>query len=213
MRRVLTALAAVVVLAGGSAAWARPPKAPPAAPVSAEAERYFQMSRDEAEPEEQFILMRMAADRGHPRANWETGMMLLQGYGVAASEQKAASYVLRAAQADDIHGLSSWGVMLALGQGVEEDDAEARVWYGKAAERGSSHALQGLGFMLLTGEGGPVDYERGVAYLELAKEGGDKNAGRILREVADRPDADQRKRIDKLKKVWKREHGDPRTFE
>lgn len=153
---------------------------------------------------------RKAAEAGDGRAQWRLGMHLLEGNGVAADTAEAYGWVRKAAEAGDLQGQISLAAMLATGQGTAENDAEARVWYARAAERNSAHALRGLGAMLLTGEGGPADGVRGVAFLELARDGGDALAGQVLKQLLPTPpDAAARARIDALKTSWKKAHGQP----
>ena len=154
--------------------------------------------------------MRLAAALGDPRASWQAGMMLLNGDGVAADPQAAYGLVRSAAEAGHGPAMISNAVMLALGQGVEPDPAEARTWYLKAAQVGSAHALRGLGAMLVTGEGGEPDVARGLAYLELAHEGGDDLAATLLAEAfAVQTGRTPRAEIDRIKAEWASTRGKP----
>lgn len=122
----------------------------------------------------------IASEQGDPRAQWNVGMMLLTGEGVAKNEAEAYRHVRLSAEAGHLDGMTSHAVMLALGQGVEVDAKAARDWYWAAAQLGSAHALRGLGGMLLSDEGGDPDPALGIALLELAAEAGDPVAPQIL---------------------------------
>lgn len=155
--------------------------------------------------------MRARAEAGEAEAMWELGMMLLNGHGAPKDEAAAYRWVRAAGEAGFENGMISTAVMLALGQGTPKDPAQAREWYRKAAERhGSAHALRGLGGMLLTGEGGPTDLTRGLAYLELAQEGGDQPAAQILARAGSQLAAQvDRKAVDAIKSDWVAQNGRP----
>lgn len=153
-----------------------------------------------------------AADEGDPRAQWNVGMMLLQGEGVRKNEESAYRYVKLSAEAGHIDGMTSHAVMLALGQGVEIDAAAAREWYMAAAEEGSAHAMRGLGGMLLSDEGGEPDPALGIALLELAAEAGDELAPRILAFAEDMAE-ELRDEIDEARSDWLAAVGPPDPVE
>ena len=153
---------------------------------------------------------RRSAELGDRRAQWYYGMALLDGVGVRMDVREAWTWVRKSGEAGYVEGQISTAVMLAVGQGVQENDVEARVWYRKAAEQGSAHALRGLGSMLMTGEGGPLDLVTGQAYAEMAREGGDRNAGPMLNQLGKELSVEDRRRAEEIKIAWKRKYGDPR---
>lgn len=129
--------------------------------------------------------LKIAADDGDPRAQWNLGMLLINRQNDAASAAEAYRYVRLAAEQGHEQGMVSLGVMLALGQGVTADPVQAREWYGAAAAQGSAHALRSLGMMILIGEGGPANEVVGAAMVELAAEAGDENAIAMRRQFAE----------------------------
>lgn len=151
-----------------------------------------------------------SAELGDERAQWYYGMALLNGDGVRMDPREAWTWVRKSGEAGYVPGQISTAVMLAVGQGVQENDAEAREWYRKAAEQGSAHALRGLGVMLMIGEGGPVDSLTGQAYAEMAREGGDRNAGALLDQMGKDLSLEDRRKAEDIKIDWKRRYGDPR---
>lgn len=165
----------------------------------------------DARPEEAYRHLRIAADAGDWRAQWEVGMMLLEGRGVPADPAEAYRHVRTSGEAGHAPGMISTAVMLAMGQGVARDPAQARVWYLRAAERhNSAHALRGLAGMLLTGEGGPPDLNRGMAYLEMALEAGDEVAPRLMEVVGSRIEGRyDRAEVDRIKADWIAARGKP----
>jgi hypothetical protein len=155
--------------------------------------------------------MRARAETGDALAQWELGMMLLNGHGAPKNEREAYRWVRASGEAGNESGMISTAVMLAMGQGVARDPAQARDWYRRTAEtHGSAHALRGLAGMLITGDGGPTDLNRGMAYLQLADEAGDENAGRLLEIVGPQVGADvDPARVEALKAEWVAAHGRP----
>jgi TPR repeat protein len=162
----------------------------------------------EPDPPRAYRHLRRAAELGNPHAAWLTGMMLLNGDGVAKDDREAYRWVRRAGEEGDLGGMISTAVMLATGEGVQENDVEARGWYEKAVERNSAHALRGLGIMLYNGEGGPADQVRGYAYLKLAEQGGDGNATKILATI--QVPAATAAAADKLAADWLAKKGKPK---
>lgn len=155
--------------------------------------------------------MRARAEAGDAAAQWELGMMLLNGDGAPKNEREAYRWVRASGEAGHENGMISTAVMLAMGQGVARDPAQARDWYRRTAEtHGSAHALRGLAGMLITGEGGPTDLNRGMAYLQLADEAGDENAARLLAIVGPQVGAQiDPGRVEALKAEWIAAHGRP----
>ena len=153
------------------------------------------------DPVRAYTHMRAAADDGDERAQWQTGMMMLQGEGVAPDAVEAYRYVKLSAENGHIDGMNSRAVMLALGQGVGQDPAAARDWYAAAADQRSAHAMRALGGMYLTGEGGDAAPALGIAMLELAAEAGDPQAPKALAMVRDLS-AELRADIDAAKAEW-----------
>jgi uncharacterized protein len=153
---------------------------------------------------------RRSAEAGDHRAEWQYGMALLEGDGLAADARQAWIWVRRSGEGGNVNGQVSTAVMLAVGQGVQENDAEARLWYRKAAEQGSAHALRGLGYMLVTGEGGPADIHTGIAYIELARDSGMENTAAMLDSLGVELDGAGRRRVDAIKADWKKTFGEPR---
>ena len=150
-----------------------------------------------------------AAELGNPRAMWQLGLFFYDGLVVDKDLARAHDWFLRSARGGDPSGQISVAVTLALGEGVAVDAPEARVWYGRAAEQGSAHALRALGMMLITGEGGPVDETTGAAYLELAIEAGDENAPQLAETFRAEIAAQNRARVEAVKKAWRAKYGEP----
>ncbi|NBB14139.1 hypothetical protein GVN21_02065 [Caulobacter sp. SLTY] len=199
MRKVAIAVLAMLALSMGAAAAAQP--------VKPEVEAT--LKRHDTDPVRAARDMGDLAEDGDPVAQWYYGMYLLNGDGVDRDQQAAWIWVKRSAEGGFVNGQISAAVMLATGEGVAEDDVAAREWYRKASEQPSAHALRGLGTMLLTGEGGAQDPFRGYAYIEMARDGGDRNAGLIMQRLPALT-SEERQKVEAIKVEWKRAFGDPR---
>ncbi len=125
-----------------------------------------------------------ASEAGIVHAYWHTGMCYLAGTGVERDSSEAYAWVAQSAEEGVQDGMISRAVMLATGDGIALDSTAAAAWYKKAIAlggQGRAHAMRGLGAMHLVGElGDASDPSLGVALLELAEEGGDGNAHKIL---------------------------------
>jgi hypothetical protein len=142
-------------------------------------------------------------------AQWRLAMMHLQGVGTPKDPAAAYHILVRASEAGGVNAMISRGVMLATGEGVAEDDAAARDWYRRASESGEigfAHGLRALGAMLVVGEGGPVDLPRGIAYLRIAKAGGDELAGKLLDTWSDRVTDKVHRRAVTISNAWMARH-------
>jgi TPR repeat protein len=81
------------------------------------------------------------AERGHPEAQFNLGLLHQNGQGVPQSYAEAAKWYTEAAQ----HGLAEaqyrLGKMYEKGEGVQQSKDDAIGWYEKAANQGHTAAL------------------------------------------------------------------------
>ena len=141
-------------------------------------------------------LFRLAADRGHPQAQWELSLLHRRGAGVPRDPAAALTLARAAAAAGEPAAMNILGSLARDGVGQARDDAEAVRWYRAAAEQRHSYGIANLGRMYWEGRGGlAVDHSEAVklfrqsAFFEnpfgrlyLAEalekgEGTDRNAG------------------------------------
>jgi TPR repeat protein len=111
---------------------------------------------------------RDGAQAGDMRAQYNLGVMLLKGAGIARDAQAALDWYRRSAEqgyAAAQHGL---GVMYYRGNGVAEDHEQAAKWFVKAAEQDFAQAQLNLGVMYFTGRGVPKDGAEVVKWITLA---------------------------------------------
>jgi dienelactone hydrolase len=102
-------------------------------------------------------LFRLAADHGHPAAQWELSLMHRQGAGVPQDLATALSLARASAEAGEAAAFNIMGVMARDGVGRSRDDADAAQWFQRAADVHHSYGLANLGRMYWQGRGGLVE--------------------------------------------------------
>lgn len=90
---------------------------------------------------------RMAADQGHPDAQFEVGQMLAQGLGTTQQFEEAAQWYLLAAKQGHAKAQFHLGFLYAHGQGVEQDYAKAYQWYCISEQCGYPLAKKNVAFI------------------------------------------------------------------
>ena len=89
---------------------------------------YYRMSFSKA-----LATWRPLAEDGHPKAQYQLGVMYYYGEGVPQDYNKAAEWYERAAEGGDADAQFNLGLMYAHGIGVEQDYLSAHVWFNLAA--------------------------------------------------------------------------------
>lgn len=84
--------------------------------------------------------LRLAADQGHPTAQFQLALMLSEGVGVPRNPTEAAHWCRRAAALGLPPAQDRLGVMHIQGEGVARDEAEALAWFEAAARAGLEEA-------------------------------------------------------------------------
>jgi uncharacterized protein len=131
-------------------------------------------------PREAMRWYRLAAGKGHPRAEVEIGNLYMEGQGVAKSPAEAMRWFRRAAEKGDAEAQNDVGFLLLVGMGVKKDPAEAAHWLRKAAEQGNEVSERNLGMMYLQGLGVAPDREEGLRWLRKSAAHGDADAKAAL---------------------------------
>lgn len=89
-------------------------------------------------------LYRLAAERGHARAQYSLGLMHYQGKGAPQSYREAANWIQRAAEQGESGAQELLGTMHTYGLGVPPDSHKAMKWFRLAAEQGEAGAQAAL---------------------------------------------------------------------
>lgn len=81
---------------------------------------------------------RPLADSGDPVAQFNLGLLFLDGHGVPQSPAEAANWFRRAAEQDYTEAQHNLGAMYASGQGVKRDYVQAYKWLNLCAAKANS---------------------------------------------------------------------------
>ena len=109
-----------------------------------------------ANQEEAVFWFSRAAEKNHPKALNNLGIMYFTGKGVVKDESKAVVYFLRAAQLGDANAQHNLGLIHETGAGgVPQNTDAAFQWYKKAADNGSELSKQ-----ILRSDAKPVETNR-----------------------------------------------------
>ena len=121
---------------------------------------------------EAFPLMEEVAERGHPRAIYLTGFMLLKGYGVKKNPYQAYKWMKEAALNNSARAQRTLAVMYLQGTGVRQNKEEAFKWMQRAANNNSYHAQLDVGIMYIEGTGIEKSFYLGHRWIKRSAEQG-----------------------------------------
>lgn len=114
-------------------------------------------------------LLRLAASRQHPEAQWELALLMRQGRGVERDPVRALALARLAAEAGDPAGMNSYGVMIRDGVGRAASDNEALPWFQRSADLLNAFAMVNLARYHRDGRAGLTrDSKRAEALLRQA---------------------------------------------
>lgn len=115
---------------------------------------------------------RVGAEQGSAAAQYDLGVINLQGQGVPKDYAAAAQWFSKAAKQGHVAAQYNLGAMYMLGEGVSQDYGQAAQWFRKAAEQGNADAQSRLGSAYASGQGVPLDYAQAVRWYRSAAEQG-----------------------------------------
>lgn len=84
---------------------------------------------------------RPLAEGGDPVAQYNLGLLYLDGHGVPQSTEEAANWFRRAAEQDYTEAQHNLGAMYASGQGVKKDYVQAYKWLNICAAKGNAGCI------------------------------------------------------------------------
>lgn len=86
-----------------------------------------------------------AAEQGHADAQFNLGLLYLNGEGVVQNTSKAVEWFIRSAEQGNVDAQNNLGVIYLTGEGgVPQDKDLAIEWFKKAAKQGNDEARQNL---------------------------------------------------------------------
>lgn len=122
-------------------------------------------------------LIRLAANRNQPAAQYRLAKLYESGTGVAKDAVTARELIERAARGGNRIAMHDLGNYYASGQGgLDPDISEALDWFEKAAERGVVDSQFNVAFLREGNQGVPEDIETALFWYHVAARQGDQGA-------------------------------------
>lgn len=117
------------------------------------------------------------AQKGHPNAQNNLGVMYREGEGVKQSYKEASKWFKLSALQGDAEAQNNLGWLYDNGWGVSQDYNEAVKWYKRSAEQGDGLAQINLGVNYGLGYGIQQDFVRSLMWVVLATANGEEEKG------------------------------------
>ncbi len=121
-----------------------------------------------------------AALKGHQEAQYESGMLYVNGKHVPQDFRLAYRWLLLAAQKGHKNAQFQLGVLYSQGLGVPKNDYRAAKWYLKAAQQSHRDAAAILGTLYYDGKGVNQDFEQALHWFTQAAQQGDSQIQELL---------------------------------
>lgn len=112
------------------------------------------------------------ADRGDADAQFEIGLRLITGEGVAKSVEEGVKFIEKAAKQKHLRAQHVMGTLYEDGVGVKKDLAKAAEWYRTSADLGFALSQHSLAIMYEEGRGVKKDPEKAAEWFKKAAEQG-----------------------------------------
>jgi|GEM_PF-1766543 len=125
-------------------------------------------------------LLQEAAERTHPEAALQLGILYMEGKVLPLDEPKALKWLYAAALGKLPEAMERIGWIYEHASSIEQDPNQSRSWYQRAVELGLVSSLTRLGELYLKGRGVPKDPQKAIEYLEKAANQKNPEAQRIL---------------------------------
>jgi TPR repeat protein len=119
---------------------------------------------------------RLAAEQGHPGAQYVVAIMCGAGFGQTKDDAKAVNWCRQSAEQGDADAQHEIGIMYSMGTGVPKDDVQAVIWWRKSADQGNAGAQNDLGVKYHKGKGVVQDDVEAVKWFRKAAEQGHVDA-------------------------------------
>ena len=126
--------------------------------------------------QEAYALWKPLAEQGDPDAQYNLGLLYMNGQGVEKNDRTALMWFTRAGQQGIADAQYNAGVMFYLGKGVYPSDITAVKWWQLAAEKGHANAENNLAIMYAFANGVGKDPVKAIALWTAAAEQGHPDA-------------------------------------
>ncbi|MEM9938642.1 MAG: peptidoglycan-binding protein [Pseudomonadota bacterium] len=128
-------------------------------------------------------LIRSAADKGLPAAQYRLAKLHEQGTGVPRDLSQARAWTEKAAEGGNVKAMHDLAVFFADGEGGTQSYAAAVEWFRKAAEFGLVDSQYNLGVMYENGLGISPSAAEALYWYEIAMRNGDPSAEQNVAEL------------------------------
>ena len=109
-----------------------------------------------------------AAAKGNADAQFNLGLMYLNGEAVSQDYKQALKWFEESAKQGNVRAQVNIGRMYAKGKGMLSNHGVAATWFKKAADQGYADAQYSLGILYLTGTGVARDYDKARQLFQQA---------------------------------------------
>jgi TPR repeat protein len=127
--------------------------------------------------------LRDLAESGHPQAQYDLGLVYLNGMGVSQDLPAAVGWWKKAAEQGHVNAQYKLAHSYREGRGIEPDAGKAFYWYTRAAEQGDAEAQYNVGYSYRIGYGTTKSLADAARWYERAAEGGDIQARAALAQL------------------------------
>ena len=150
---------------------------------------------DEKKYEAAVAKLKVAAEKGHKKAQYRLGYCFDKGKGVAEDDTKAFYWYSKAAEQDHAKAQYQLGRCYKKGEGTKVDLKKAVDLFQKAAKQGNADAMYALGKCYLKGQGVAADEKKAKSLLlkAIRDEEDGKDILKIIRKDAAEGDKDATK--------------------
>lgn len=124
-----------------------------------------------------------SAKNGNTDAQYQIGIMFLEGEGMKANPEDAAYWFRKAAQNGHVLSQFEIGRCFLTGTGVQADERMAAEWFWRAAEQGDPDAALYVARMYRDGRGMRQDTDKARKYYNQAVAAGIPEAARELEQL------------------------------
>ena len=121
-------------------------------------------------------VFRVSAEQGNPDAQYQFGLMYVEGRGVKRNLEEGTRWIRLAAEQDHVDAQFRLAEAIVAGQGESRNEAEAAKWYRKAADQGHVEAAYIASVLYTEGRGVDTDAAVAAAYALKAAQGGNAAA-------------------------------------
>ena len=136
----------------------------------------YGLAKNPRDPALEAQYYQIAADRGHPWAEYRLAELYRSGEGVARSNQEFMQLTFAAAKQGQPDAAYNLGLIYFDGVSLPADQTEAARWFSTAAAAGNADAAYNLGLMKMRGQGGERDLYGGLQMMRQAGSGGNLDA-------------------------------------